>query len=203
MTKAAKLNLEILRGRTFSKVLRWGQPRLAYREIAAATRAAPCILTTAAPHGLPDGWTFTVSNAKGMSELNSQQDCGGPTRQYQATVIDTTTVEINDLNAAGYPAYTGGGVMTYHVPVDLDGYEAELQVRPFVESQDVLLSLSTTDGGIVLDNDLKTITLQLGAVDSAALDWEEGVYDLELRSAGGVVLPVAYGSVKVCPEVTR
>lgn len=203
MAKAAKINLEIPQGRTFSKVLRWGQPRLAYRQIATASQAAPCILGTSAPHGLPDGWLFQVSNAKGMTELNSQQTPDEAPRLYQATVIDPATIEINDLNAAGFKPYQGGGIITYNMPVDLDGFTAAMQVRARIDSAETLLSFTTANGRIVLDNTGKTITLQLSAVDSAALAWTEGVWDLELISSGGIVSPVAYGSVKVIKEVTR
>lgn len=201
--KAAKVLLEIPQGRTFSKVLRWGQPRLAYREIASASRAAPCIVVTAVPHDLPDGWTFRIDNARGMTELNSIQYEGDKLTLYDATVIDTTTIEINSLNAAGFQAYAGGGIITYNMPVDLAGMTAAAQVRPRVDSTEILLSLTTENGGIVLDNVGKTITLQISAIDTAAITWVSGVWDLELTSAGGIVTPVVGGIVKVCPEVTR
>lgn len=201
--QAAKVNLEIAQGRTFSKVLRWGQPRLAYRVIASASQAAPCILVTTEAHDIPDGWPFQVSNARGMTELNSIQYEGDILTLYDATVIDTTSIEINALNAAGFTAYTGGGIITYNVPVDLDGMTAAMQIRPRVDSTEVLLSLTTENGGIVLDDTTKTITLQASAADTAEFDWVGGVWDLEVTSAGGIVSPVAHGSVKVCLEVTR
>jgi hypothetical protein len=204
MPKAARVDLHIPQGRTFSKVLRWGQPRLAYRQIQAATQAAPCVLTTSSPHGIPDGWLFSISNARGMLELNSPLDAdGAPQRSAQATVIDPTTIEVNDLNAAGFKPYAGGGIITYNMPVDLTGFSAAAQVRETIDSEIVLLSLTTDNGGIVLDPVAATITLQATALQTAAIDWIEGVWDLELTSGGGVVSPVAAGRVKVIPEVTR
>jgi len=201
---AAKVNLEIPQGRTFSKVLRWGQPRLAYRQIASASQAAPCIIETATSHSIPDGWMFSVSNARGMADLNSaNDDDGNLLRTYQATVIDPTTIEINALNTAGFKPYQGAGIITYNMPVDLAGYAAAAQIRSRIDSAEVLLSLTTENGGIVLDNTAKTITLQAGAVQTAAIDWLTGVWDLELTSGGGLVYPVAAGSVKVFREVTR
>lgn len=202
--KAAKVHLDIPQGRTFSKVLRWGQPRLAYREIAAASAAAPCILTTAVSHDIPDGWPFTVSNARGMTELNSIQFEGDSLKLYDATVIDSTTIEINALNAAGFQAYTGGGIITYNVPVDLAAVvSAAAQFRPRIDSDEILLSLTTANGGIVLDPVAQTITLQATAVQTAAIDWVDAAWDLEASFAGGVVLPVAYGCAVVTREVTR
>jgi hypothetical protein len=200
---AAKVNLEIPQGRTFSKVLRWGQPRLAYAKIQSATQDAPCVLTTESPHGMPDGWTFTISNARGMSELNSDSSPDGKPRIYVCTLRDASTIEINDLNAAAFPAYQGGGIITYNVPVDLTGFTGAAQVRASIDSDQVLLSLTTENGGIILDNTAKTITLQATAVQTAGIDWLDGVWDLELTSPGGVVSPVAAGVVKVIREVTR
>lgn len=194
--KAAKINLEIPQGRTFSQVLRWGQSRLAYRQIQGATKAAPCVIH-APGHGLPDGWPFRISDCRGMEELNAD-------RHYRATVIDEDHIELNDVNAVSFGAYGGGGILTYNMPVDLAAIQsAAMQVRKQINSSEVLLSLTTGNGGIVLDNVEKTVTLQAGAVQTAALSWLEGVYDVETTSAGGIVLPLAYGAVKVLREVTR
>ena len=202
--KAAKIKLDIPQGRTFSKVLRWGQPRLVYRQIASATKAAPCILVTDAPHGLPDGWSFQVSNARGMTELNSVQIEDEAPQLYEATVIDSTTIEINALNAAGFQTYTGGGIITYNMPVDLAAVtSAAAQFRPRIDSDEVLLALTTTNGGIVLAPDEQTITLQASAVNTAGFDWRDAVWDLEASFAGGIVLPVAWGEAIVTREITR
>lgn len=202
--EAAKVHLKIPQGRTFSKVLRWGQPRLAYRQIASASQAAPCILVTSVPHGIPDGWPFQVSNAKGMAELNSVQFEGDTLKLYDATVIDTTTIEINALNAAGFQPYTSGGIITYNVPVDLAAVvSAAAQFRPRIDSDEILLSLTTASGGIILDPSAQTITLQATAVQTAAFDWLDAVWDLEASFAGGIVRGVAYGDAVVCREVTR
>lgn len=194
--KAAKINLEIPQGRTFSKVLRWGQPRLAYRQISAATRAAPCVLSVTG-HGIPDGYLFKISDVRGMTELNSDE------RLYAATVLGPDQIELNDVNASSFTAYSGGGVITYNLPVDLTGYTAEMQVRASVTSAEPLLTLSTTNGGIVIDPVANTITLQATAMQTAGITWESGVYDVEMRSAGGIVTALAAGAVKVIKEITR
>ncbi|MES2488571.1 MAG: hypothetical protein V4607_02180 [Pseudomonadota bacterium] len=204
MAKAAKVNLDIPQGRTFSHVLQWCQERFAYRQIASASQAAPCILVTTEPHELPDNWPFSVSNAKGMAELNSPADAEcNPERNYDAVVIDETTIEINSLNAAGFKPYSSGGIITYNLPQDLAGFTAAAQVRAKIDSEIVLLSMTTENAGIILDNTAKTITLQASAVATASIDWMEGVWDLELTSPSGRVYPVAAGSVKVIREVTR
>jgi hypothetical protein len=204
VAKAVKVNLEIEQGRTFSQTIAPSQSRFAYRQIQAATQAAPCIITTSAPHGLPDGWLFAISDAKGMVELNSPQDedCR-PLPNYSAIVIDEATLELNDLNASAFRPYSGGGIITYKLPMDLSGFTAAAQVRKTIDSEEVLLSLTTENGGIVIDEADATITLQATAVQTAAIDWLDGVWDLEITSADGIVTAVAAGSVKVIREVTR
>ncbi len=195
VAKAAKINLEICQGRTFSKTLRYGQPRRIYKQLTGASKTAPCVLTVP-DHGMPDGWAFTVSNVKGMTELNSD-------RVYQATVLDSDLIELNDVNAVDFKPYTGSGIITYQQPVDLAGYTARMQIRPEVSSQEVLLELTTANGRIVLDNVAKAITMQVTAMDTAGIDWDEGVYDLELESAGGKVELLSFGNVTIVYEVTR
>lgn len=148
-------------------------------------------------HGLPDGWSFRISDCRGMTELNAD-------RYYRATVLDGDHIELNDVNAASFGAYSGGGILAYNMPVDLTAIEsAAMQVRKSITSDEVLLTLSTSNGGIVIDPAGNTITLQAGAMQTAGLTWTEGIYDVETTSSGGIVLPLAYGSVKVIREVTR
>lgn len=89
------------------------------------------------------------------------------------------------------------------VAVDLTGYTARMQIRPTIESSTVLVSLTTENGGIALGGTAGTITLTITATATAAFTWTEGVYDLELVSAGGVVTRLLKGAVTVTPEVTR
>lgn len=209
MAKPAKVNLIIPRGRTFSKELRWGQPRLAYRAIQSVSQAAPCTLETQIAHDMPDGWPFAIANAKGMVDINSPNEKDERTgkirytQNHVATRLSNTGIEINDLISSGFKPYTGGGILIYKMPVDLAGSTAAAQVRACIESSEILLSLTTENGGIVLNNVTKTITLQRPAAITADLEWADGVWDLEVTSAGGIVTPVAYGSVTVVPEVTR
>lgn len=195
VAKAAKINLEIQQGRTFLKTLRWGEPRRQYRQIQAATQAAPCVLTVTG-HGMPDEWAFRISNCKGMTELNAD-------RYYQATVVDEDHIELNEVISSGFRAYQGGGIIAYNSPVNLDGYTAKMQVRKRVESTEVLIELSTDNGRIVLDDESKTINLQITALDTAEIAWTSGVYDLELTATGGKVELLAFGNVQVTREVTR
>ncbi len=197
MTCGVNVPLEFCRGKTFSKVFRWGQSRLAYKPIVAATVAAPCVIEVTA-HGVPNGWAYQIKNARGMTELNTTA------KQYrQAIVVDANHIEINELDASALDAYIGGGILSYNIPVDLTGYTARMQVRTSVEAATTVLELTTANGGIVIDVALGTITLLAAATATDDFAFESGVYDLELVSAGGEVYQIAYGEVTEEKEVTR
>jgi hypothetical protein len=145
---------------------------------------------------MPDEWAFRISNCKGMTELNAD-------RYYQATVIDPDQIELNDVISLGFKPYQGGGVVAFNVPVNLDGYDAKMQVRKRPESTEVLIELSTANRRIVLDSERKTINLQIPAIETAGITWATGVYDLELTAPDGKVELLSFGSVQVTKEVTR
>lgn len=191
----ARYDFDIPRGKSFSKVLRWGQSRKTYKAISAATQAAPCMLTVTG-HDIPDGWVFTIQGVKGMTALNSSTP-------YKAIVEDANTLELNDVDASGYPAYTTGGHIVYNTPVDLTGYTARMHIREAADSSTTLLELTTENDRIDIDTTNYTITLTMTAATTAAITWEEAVYDLELISSGGTVSLVLYGSVTSTEEVTR
>jgi hypothetical protein len=91
-----------------------------------------------------------------------------------------------------------GGAVT-----DLVGCTARMQVRPTVDSEDVLLSLTTENNGIVLAATAPNLVLQMSAAQTAALTWRAGVYDLEVAFPNGVVRRLLEGGAAVSPEVTR
>jgi hypothetical protein len=98
-------------------------------------------------------------------------------------------------------------------PIDLTGYHARMQLRPTVESSDVILSLSSSldvsGSGIFLrgsSNDLPltsgSIGIYIAADTSQNLDFNEAYYDLEIVS-GATVTRLVEGKVKLSKNVTR
>ena len=88
-------------------------------------------------------------------------------------------------------------------PIDLDGYSARMQIRPYAESDEVFLTIDTgSNGGITIESDWE-ILIEVDATITETLDQYCGVYDLELESASGVVTRLLQGKVKISPEVTR
>ncbi len=83
-------------------------------------------------------------------------------------------------------------------PVDLTGYTASMQIRPFPAGP-ILFDASTD---IVLGGTAGTITVTIPAASTATFTWFTGVYDLILTSATGVVTRFLEGSVTVSAGVT-
>lgn len=195
MTAPIKLNLKVYQGATFRETLRWESSTKVYKPITAITKSAP-VLITAVGHELPIGWRTKITNVVGMTELNSADT-------YH-TVTDTTTdtVTINAINALGYKDYTTGGVLEYNEPVALSGYTGRMQIRGKLTDTEVILELTSANGGIVIDDVAKTITILITAAQSALLNFSSAVYSLELVQ-GTEVVPFLSGGISLVQEVTR
>lgn len=78
-----------------------------------------------------------------------------------------------------------------------------MQVRAERDAADILLELTTENGRIALGDEQGTVDLVVSADDTAAIDWQAGVWDLEIVHPGGDVTRLAEGCVGVSQEVTR
>lgn len=194
MAAPIKLNLKVYQGSTFSQVLRWESSTRVYVPISNISRSAPMQITAPA-HGVPVGWRVRVTNAGGIKEVNALD---------YITVTSTTenTLTFNSINSSAYTAYTSGGILEYNSPIDLTNITARMQLREKVTSSDVILELTTENNRIVINNALKTISLNIPADITQTLNFKSVVYSLELIN-DNVVVPFAYGNVSLVTEVTR
>lgn len=196
---AAK-NLIITQGKTFSQVLRWEAPPIVYKAITGIQKSAPVRITVVG-HGVPPGWRVAVTGVKGMTDINVEANAVKDKDYLAATVIDVDTVELNDVNATGFKDYVSGGTLQYNTPVGLAGFTARMTIKTKVGGIEIL-SLTTVNGRIVIDDTNKKITLSLSATDTAALAPGKGVYELEMVSPSGVVTSILSGAVVISAEVT-
>jgi hypothetical protein len=88
-------------------------------------------------------------------------------------------------------------------PVNITNWTARLAARVDVEDSEVILSLTTSNGGITLGGAAGTISLDQTATQTALLPGGTYVYDLELISAVGAVTRLVQGELDISPEVTR
>lgn len=197
MAAPAKLNYKVYQGSTFHEIFRWESSTKAYVPITQITKTAPVVITAPA-HGLVPGWRARVTNVAGMKEINSATSDS----YYTISEVTTDTVTINSVNAIAFTAYTSGGVLEYNEPVDLTGYTARMQIREKITSTEVIDTLTTETGEIIITPAENTIEIKLSATRTAAYTFNSAVYSLELVKAG-VVIPFIAGSLALQREVTR
>lgn len=87
-------------------------------------------------------------------------------------------------------------------PVNLTGFSAAMQVRESKSSDSAILTLSTSNGGIMLGGATGVITLLASASQTSALAEGQYVYDLEINT-GSTVVRLLEGAFVISGEVTR
>lgn len=88
-------------------------------------------------------------------------------------------------------------------PVDLTGTTARMQIRPTLESEEVIADLTTDSGGIIIGDEPGQFTIYIAATETELFTFESAVYDLELVLPDGDVTRILAGEVTLSPEVTR
>lgn len=88
------------------------------------------------------------------------------------------------------------------VAMDFTGYTARMQIRPDIDSTEIIASLTTENGGIELGAD-GVFTLFISAADTALFTFDSAVYDLEFVAPNGDVIRLMQGAVSLSLEVTR
>lgn len=197
MSAPIKLNFKIYQGSTFREIFRWESSTKVYVPITNISNTAPVVITTGEEHNIPDGWRARVTGVAGMKEINCIED-----QYYLVTSTTDTTVTINDINATKYSNYTSGGTLEFNMPVPLDGYSARMQLRAKVNSDDIIDSLTTENGKLIIDTELSTITIEIPASITEDYNFNVAFYSLELVS-GLEVVPFINGTITLVKEVTR
>lgn len=195
MTTPIKLDLSIYQGATFSKVLRYETSKKLYINITSISKSAPIVIT-APNHGIPEGWRFKISGVKGMIEANSLD-------WSPAANVTSNTLVINNINATEFSTYTSGGLIEYYEPVNLQGATGRLQIRNTINNPTVLYSMTTENGGIVINNTDKTIEFLISSGTTQTFNFSKAVYSFELILNTGDVIPLLNGNVILEREVTR
>lgn len=190
-----KINFKVYQGSTFKETLRWETSTKVYKPVTSITNAAPAVIT-AVGHSIPVGWRFKVTNVVGMTDINSTDAI------YTATSTTPDTITINALNSIAYKTYTSGGIVEYNQPVDLATLTARMQIRAKLEDTVVIHELTTENGGIAINNTLKTIELIMPSTITTALAFSSAVYSLEIIN-GTDVTTFANGTISLIKEVTR
>ena len=203
---AVKKDFEILIGSTWGCVVRWGTTPIVRKPITNIDLSLGAPRLSVSSHGLFEGWGVAVYGVKSPRQINAVNNPPEGSDYHSATVIDTGTIELNDVtpvdeNGQEWPAYTSGGFIQYDTPVDLTGYTARMSIKDKIGGA-VLHSLTTENGGIVIDPAAKTILLSIPAATTEDFTWSRGVYDLEMVSSAGKVTRIILGRIALSREVT-
>jgi hypothetical protein len=197
---ALKYDIVIRQGETFQRKIRWESAPILYKAISAISQTAP-VQITAAGHGIPNGWRVAVVSVKGMTQINALGDPPKASDYHKASVISSSIIQLDSVNAAEYKAYTSGGYLQFNTPVNLTGFTARMTIRDKVGGTQ-LMSLTTQNGRLVISTSEHSISIVIDATDTAAQTWSRAVYDLEVEDSAGVVTAILYGTAKITKEVT-
>lgn len=88
---------------------------------------------------------------------------------------------------------------------DLNGYTARMQVRRTIDSSTAMVTLTTENGGLVINQapgSSNNLNIYMDNTTTATL-LNSGVYDIEIINDGGEVSRILQGVFTVSPEVTR
>lgn len=189
--------ITIVRGETFSMVVRWMlKDQIVRKAITAISLASGAPRLSVASHGLTDGWPVSPYGVLGMTQINAKNSPPRDSDYHKATVIDPNTIELTgvtpvDENGGMWDAYESGGFIQFYAAQDLSGYVARLDIKD-KKGGTVWASseIADTPKDIIVatvDAVAKTIMLEIDAVDTAAITATKGVTDLEMVSPTGVV----------------
>lgn len=190
-----KINFKIYQGSTFKEVLRWESAEKGYAPISNISNSAPLVITSVA-HEILVGWRFRISNVVGMKEVNSSDT------YYTVSSTTTDTITVNNINSIAHTPYISGGVCEYNKPNSLFALTARMQIRAKIDSIEVLKELTTENGGIIINDTAKTITINISYTDTATFSFSSAVYSMEIVS-GVEVHPFINGTITIEKEITR
>jgi len=78
-----------------------------------------------------------------------------------------------------------------------------MDLRENPDAESAILSLTTANGRITLGGSAGTVTLSISATDTTALSVDDGVFDLEIVSGGGVVTRLIEGTYSIRRNISR
>jgi hypothetical protein len=187
-------------GATFAPTLRWAQKTLAAAAITAISQGTP-VAITAPGHGLPNGWPAAVVGVNGMSFINSPSYPPYLSDLHQGVVVDSNTVQFNDVSSALWPAYISpGGSLVWYEPQALTGvtFSMAIYAQPPEQGGTPLVTL-TNGSGITVDT-VNMLILPVLQTDALPAGWPTNniaYYTLTATDTSGVVTEVMFGSITV------
>ena len=206
----------IQRGSTFEFEVLWAHAtEFTYKAITAISLTFGPPRLTIATHGIPPGWPVAITRVSGMRQINAESSPPSGKDYHTVKVIDANTIELNDVDATGFSAYTSGGFVQFKTPIDFASYTFRTDIKDKVGGT-VLASSEVSDAPLNIITITPTpaeskLLLSIIATATAAIAWNKGVTDLEAVSPLGKVVKLKRTSsgdetdpdpVRVVGEVT-
>jgi hypothetical protein len=138
-----------------------------------------------------------LSGVQGMEILNSKR-----TGIELCTRIDDDYFSV-PISTVAQEWLLGTGEITYYRPTDITGYTARCHFRKRWHDPNFIKELTSANGRILLTVEDAGIQLQLTAEDTAAFTFDKCVFDVEMVSPLGVVIPACKGTITLGKEITR
>ncbi len=113
-----------------------------------------------------------------------------------ATLLDITIEQGADY-AGSFPIIAPGGG-----PQDLTGYAAAMQIKYAPDYPSAILTLTTANGGLLINAQAGTVTPVMAAVVTARIPPSRYVYDLKVVGPSLLTTRAYQGAVHVSPQVT-
>ena len=88
-------------------------------------------------------------------------------------------------------------------PIDLTNYTAKMQIRTIPSATGTIMDVSSTATTLNITGTAGKITLNLPATDTAAMTFNNAVFDLEVTATTAQVTRLIQGCVILDKEVTR
>ncbi len=198
------MTTEIHKGETYRWTIRPETSSLVYVPISTISLTAPVQLGTATAHGMPDGWRFAVTGAKGPTHLNAAVDqetfLPADSDYFQGVVVDPNTIKIDHVNATQFPAYTSGGVLQYFLPMNLNACSIRAQIRTKTRASTLMLDLTPY---ATMSIPLCRFDFSVPAAITSAVVGDEGVLGVEIVDGLGAVLTLPNEDIVFLKELAR
>lgn len=86
--------------------------------------------------------------------------------------------------------------------INLTGFTGAMSLKRNPSATDTVLSLTTSNGRMTIDGSAGTVALLISATDTAALEADDGVFDLEITSGAAVVTRLIEGTYSIRRNIT-
>lgn len=182
-------DLQIQRGATFRQPFLFQGTRPEFRVIEAFQRTAPVVIDVPG-HGIPNDWPIWLEDVSGADA--SMVSRPRPQIPVMSEAPDLDTLLLPGTN--GLSLSISGGTIVFLPPVQF-GPGTTAAMRFYSPAGEMVLELTEADGLTVQEQG--RIVAEIAAAATAAIDWDNATYELDITFPDATVQHFDMGSVIV------